>query len=281
MLKGLVLCTIGEKEWLESLLQEGLPCVIVNPMTEENFHKALETLQAEKDEVLCLVESDAQETCVKKEGMKCAGLLSSEDSGEQLSYCEILLETVEETDRQFWEEVYVRAFGYPVQIAETPRLLLRELTMKDIPELVKLYETEEREEFFPEWSEDEEELEERFRSYIKNMYGFYHFGMWAIFEKASGKMIGRAGFGIADYLESSEVDLGYYIADAYRCRGFAKEACEAVLAYGEDRLGLEMCSAYISSENKPSLALIENLKFSKEREVFHKGRLLYRYELYF
>jgi len=281
MLKGLILCTPGEKEWRDRLLKEGLPWVVADPMTEETLHESMKLLQAGSEEVLCLVETNAQEQMIVKNGLKCAGLLHPLSGQASLPDCEILLEGLEEADRPFWEAVHARAFGRPVQIAKTQHLILRELTLEDLPELVKLYEEKEREAFFPEWSEDYQELEERISSYIKNMYSFYCFGMWVIIEKASGKLIGRAGFGLADYLESSEVDLGYYIGAAYRGRGLAKEACEAVLAYGRERLDFQTCSAYIEAENEPSLALIEKLGFSKEREFEHQGRLIYRYELHF
>ena len=29
--------------------------------------------------------------------------------------------------------------------------------------------------------------------YIKNMYGFFEYGLWLVFEKKSGELIGRAG----------------------------------------------------------------------------------------
>ena len=54
------------------------------------------------------------------------------------------------------------------------------------------------------------------------MYGMYQFGMWVVIEKESRKLIGRVGFGIADYLDFSEIDMGYLIGEKYRRRGYAE-----------------------------------------------------------
>ena len=136
---------------------------------------------------------------------------------------------------------------------------------------------EERKRFFPEYSVDRKEMEARFQAYMEQMYGFYQFGMWAVIEKDSGNLVGRAGFGIAEYLDFSEVDLGYFVGAAYRRKGYAEEACRAVLAYGEERLYFPEISAYVESDNVPSLKLIQKLGFVKERKLEYQGRAMYRF----
>ena len=90
-------------------------------------------------------------------------------------------------------------------------------------------------------------------------------------------MIGRAGLGIADYMGTAEIDLGYLIAETCRRQGYAKEACEAVLAYARERLDMETVSAYIDKENLPSIGLIEKLGFVQERELDYQGKTFIRY----
>lgn len=53
----------------------------------------------------------------------------------------------------------------------------------------------------------ETELEYQ-KAYIENMYGFYEYGMWLVFLKETGRLIGRAG------LEHDE--MGYMIAQQFQ-----------------------------------------------------------------
>ncbi|MEI3521986.1 MAG: GNAT family N-acetyltransferase [Anaerosacchariphilus sp.] len=102
------------------------------------------------------------------------------------------------------------------------------MTLADLPALNALC----RENGYDEMGEEEA------KAYIKYMYGLYQCGMWVVLEKESGRIIGRAGFGIADYLPEAELDLGYLIDTPYRRQGYGEEACRAALDYGRDWLEL-------------------------------------------
>ena len=109
------------------------------------------------------------------------------------------------------------------------------------------------------------------------MCGLYQCGMWVVLEKESGRIIGRAGFGIADYLPEAELDLGYLIDTPYRRQGYGEEACRAVLDYGRDWLELPEISAYAEAENTASCHLLEKLGFRREQEFTCKEQKMYRY----
>ena len=119
--------------------------------------------------------------------------------------------------------------------------------------------------------------EEEAKAYIRYMYGLYQCGMWVVLEKESGRIIGRAGFGIADYLPEAELDLGYLIDTPYRRQGYGEEACRAALDYGRDWLELPEISAYAEAENTASCHLLEKLGFRREQEFFCKEQKMYRY----
>ena len=102
-----------------------------------------------------------------------------------------------------------------------------------------------------------------------------------VIEKNSGKLIGRVGFGIAEYLDSPEVDLGYLIAGNYHGKVYAKEDCRAVLAYAQERMAFTTVSAYLDRENVRSLRLIEKLGFFRKQEFTYQGRTLWRYQYTF
>ena len=141
------------------------------------------------------------------------------------------------------------------------------MTLADLPALNALC----RENGYDEMGEEEA------KAYIEYMYGLYQCGMWLVTEKKSGRLIGRAGFGIADYLDLSEMDLGYLTARSMRRQGYAEEACRAVLAYGKEVLELPEISAYAEAENTASCHLLEKLGFRREQEFTCKEQKMYRY----
>lgn len=281
MLKGLVITASGTELLKETLTREGLPWIEPEGLKPEDFVRAVKKLNAGPREILCLVERDREEETARSLGYFCIGYLNPKFQGESLSACKILLEGFQEIDRGFLENVYTRACGLPVQIAETKRLIIREMTLEDLDEVNALYREGDSAVFFPEASLERQEEEERIKAYITYMYGLYQFGMWVVIEKESRKLIGRAGFGIADYLDFSEVDMGYLIGRSYRRRGYGEEACRAVLEYAKSVLDFPGVSAYVDSENQESLGLLRKLGFHREQLFSCRERKLCRYCLAF
>ncbi|MBC5659392.1 GNAT family N-acetyltransferase [Anaerosacchariphilus sp. NSJ-68] len=280
MLKGLILEVTGGGLLKENLNRDGLPWRETVGGTAAELRRAAGELAAQPRELLCLVETDRQEKIALEGGFFCIGYLNPQLPDERLSGCKILLEGFQEVDAPFLRNVHTRALGLPVQIAETEHLLIREMTLSDLEEVNELYrrngsfqieEAEETRGLTP------QEEEEKVRAYIDYMYGLYQFGMWVVIEKNSGRLIGRAGFGIADYLDFSEVDLGYLMDRDYRRRGYAEEACRAVLAYGTRTLEFEQVAAYVEEENQKSQRLLEKLGFDRERIFRYHEKKLYRY----
>lgn len=271
MLKGLIIQASHTETLETALTASGLPWRKVPGGSGEVLTEASGNLGKPK-ELLCLVETDAEEKAALEQGFFCIGYLNPELPGQKLSGCRILLEGFEEIDRGFLEQVHTRALGLPVRIAETRRLILREMTLSDLSELNRIC----RENGLPETGEEEA------GAYIRYMYGLYQCGMWVVLEKESGRIIGRAGFGIADYLPEAELDLGYLIDTPYRRQGYGEEACRAALGYGRDWLELQRISAYVEEENQASVHLLEKLGFQRQREFLYRvsGRekQMYRYE---
>lgn len=172
------------------------------------------------------------------------------------AYC---IENREDADDAYLDRIYRRFMKLPWHIAETPRLRIREITLDDVKRLYQLYDDESvtryMEPLFPAF---EQELEYT-KEYIRNIYGFYGYGMWVIEEKESGKVIGRAG------LESKEgfegLELGFMLGVDYQHKGYAYEACSAILKYGTDELGIHKFCAFVNSDNAASGRLCERLGF--------------------
>ena len=96
------------------------------------------------------------------------------------------------------------------------------------------------------FSDRDEEI--RFeRDYIKYMYGFYGYGMWNVYDKASGELIGRAGLTNRSGFE--DIELGYLLSKKYRGRGIAYEVCLAIIGYAAAVLGSACLNAFIDEKN--------------------------------
>ena len=107
-----------------------------------------------------------------------------------------------------------------------------------------------------------EELED-FEMYRRYMYELCDMGYWCILEKASGEIIGRAGVEPKLWNDNKTVvELGYMIDEKFRRRGFAYEACRAIVEEAKKR-GAFYLYCRIKSANMPSLELARKLGFQK------------------
>lgn len=174
-----------------------------------------------------------------------------------------------------------RRLSLPLYIAETERLLLRELTEEDRPLVLALIRddavgaaagrqaagpgAEDRqaagpaaEETCPAGPGEARLLDpETYTAYIENQYRFYEYGLWGVFRKADRAFVGLCGFG------SDEADgvpeLGYHIAAGERGKGYAYEAARAALHYLFSEAGAEEARVTVRQENAPSVRLAEKL----------------------
>jgi len=112
-------------------------------------------------------------------------------------------------------------------ILETPRLILRRLTMDDLDDLVKLYHGPDVRKYYSEGIPSYEETKQELEWMINTCYVQYGFGMWATIDKATGKFIGRCGLTPMDIEGHEEIEVGYMLAREYWGQGLATEAAQA------------------------------------------------------
>lgn len=195
-------------------------------------------------------------------------------------YC---LEHIEEVETQYLDKILLRFQNKPVTIAETDKLILREITLEDVPFLYEIYEdldvVKNMDALYP----LEEELSYT-KDYIRCQYGYHDFGMWVICEKATGKRIGRAGldFLTLDHIKKEEnslllyglnvksfpeeeypVELGFVMHKDYRRQGLTKEICQIILEYAKENMPYAAIYARVKADNIPSIKLLEKLGFSR------------------
>ncbi|MDO5401797.1 MAG: GNAT family N-acetyltransferase [Eubacteriales bacterium] len=167
---------------------------------------------------------------------------------------------IEDIDEQYINLVWTRKCKRPLVIAQTQRLIIREMSIDDLDGLYELYDSLKTCPYIEQLyaREKEEEFE---RKYIENMYGFFGYGLWLVFLKDTGKLVGRVG------IENREIDgetvqeLGYLVDARYQKKHIAWESCQAVLAYAKNQLCLRQIYTCIHMGNKKSIALAEKLGF--------------------
>lgn len=172
-----------------------------------------------------------------------------------------VVENTDSIDRMYLETVYCRYYSLPLEIAETDRLILREMQLADLDSLYEVYDTLRDCPYIEPLYERAEE-EEFTRQYIKNMYGFFEHGLWLVLRKEDNKVIGRAGIENREIDGELQKELGYLIGKPWQGMGYAAEACLAILDYVKER---ELCSYLFlccHQKNIPSISLAQKLGFA-------------------
>ena len=196
---------------------------------------------------------------------------------QELSGAVITIEGFDEVDFYFLERMYQRFHGIPWTVIETERCILREQEIGDLEAMYQIYQGETVAKYIEPLNEDWKKEEEYTRAYIKNMYVFYGYGMWAAVEKATGKIIGKAGLNNRELHGKPSLELGYLIGEEYQGRGFATELCEGILQFAREGTEFEEIHCLIEKGNGISVHLAEKLGFLWQEELKIQGRDMQRY----
>jgi RimJ/RimL family protein N-acetyltransferase len=103
-------------------------------------------------------------------------------------------------------------------------------------------------------------------------------GQWALEERATGVLVGRAGF--IDPPGWPGFELGYLLGRAHWGRGYAAEACRAALGQAWNTLGRDHAISLIRPDNARSIRLAERLGATRTDRIDFMGgpTLVYRHE---
>jgi RimJ/RimL family protein N-acetyltransferase len=102
--------------------------------------------------------------------------------------------------------------------------------------------------------------------------GHWHlrgYGQWAVIEKSTGRLIGRAGLWNPE--GGFGLEVGWVIAQASWGRGFATEAARASVQYGFDIVGADRLISLIHPDNTRSIRVAEKIGMTFEREDLQDG----------
>lgn len=190
-----------------------------------------------------------------------------------------IIQGFDEINADFILKMYQRYHHLPWMILTTERLLLREMTVDDVDRLYEIYSGEGMTEYTEPLYEDRQQEIEYTRDYIKNMYEFCGYGLWIVVERDSGRIVGRAGItGREGY---DEAEIGYIIEKDRQRRGYAAEACTAIIGYARDVLEMSGLNCFVYPGNEASVKLCKLLGFEHIEDVVLSGKNMMRYHISF
>lgn len=113
---------------------------------------------------------------------------------------------------------------------------------------------------------DEDEELEKYLAYIHTVYPVFGFGLWSVVRKETGDVIGWCGLQPIGNEDTplGRIELGYLIDREHRRKGYAYEACYAILDFAFRRLELDEVYVQIAGRNKESRRLAMRLGFTQK-----------------
>jgi RimJ/RimL family protein N-acetyltransferase len=155
----------------------------------------------------------------------------------------------------------------------TERLTLRGHTLDDFADSMALWTDPAITRFIGGRPSTEEECWARLMRYLGH-WALVGYGYWAIYETATGRFVGEAGF--ADFKREIEPSFerapegGWALAPWAHGKGYAFEALAAMTAWREAAFGPTRLVCMINPENGPSLKLAQRLDFKPYAQTIYK-----------
>ncbi|MBV8245258.1 MAG: GNAT family N-acetyltransferase [Candidatus Eremiobacteraeota bacterium] len=153
-------------------------------------------------------------------------------------------------------------------VMQTDRLLLREMEAPDADFYFRLHSDPEVLRYLagsPPASIEEQRA--RIATHRQVYYADRGFGLYAVTDRASGALLGRAGFLVWEFDGVTEIEVAYTIAPEAWGKGYATEAAGAVRDYGFHKLDKARLISLIMPANAASIRVVEKLGARYERNV--------------
>ena len=156
---------------------------------------------------------------------------------------------------EYLDILYCHSHNLSAVIGTSERLIVREISPEDLESYRELIE------LFPDAVSDstlkglsKDEFRERHLAYIKYSYRFLGYGIYGVFLKRDGKMIGIAGVDGTD-----NPTLSYALFKEHRGYGYAYEACRIIIEHVNNYLDIPHIGINVKKENTASLNLAKKL----------------------
>lgn len=174
-------------------------------------------------------------------------------------------------------------------ILKTERLILREMTQADFPDLCEILQ-DSRVMYAYEGSFTDREVQEWLEKQLAR-YQKDGIGLWAAVEQATGKIAGQVGLTWQDADGKQVLEVGYLLKYRFWHKGFASEAAKGCMDYAFQQMGADKVYSIIRDTNtasqnvarrngmKPEFTFVKHYRgidmphivFSISKEDFYKG----------
>ena len=153
----------------------------------------------------------------------------------------------------------------------TDRLVLREMTEEDYPELYAILSDLETMRFYP--RPYDEAGVRRWIAWCRDSYEKNGFGLWAV--TLDGEFIGDCGISLQPIHGQWLPEIGYHISKKHWRKGYASEAAAACIRVAFEWFGFPAVYSYMNAENEPSwrTAMKNGMVQTDEYDDEHHGRL--------
>ena len=160
-----------------------------------------------------------------------------------------------------------------MNVIETPRLILRYLTLEDTEALAAIYADPIVMKFLAD-TLSQLETKQKIEILIKRYEQYdYSFGLWATIYKLNNQLIGRCGVKPLNN-KCSELEIAYLLAKEYWGMGLATELAIALKNYGLKKIGCDRLIALIDHDNIASQKVALKAGLTYEKNVQRSGENL-------
>jgi RimJ/RimL family protein N-acetyltransferase len=150
---------------------------------------------------------------------------------------------------------------------ETPRLLLTSWREEQVQDFLAIASDPEVMRYIGpgrSWSE------EQARAFVERQIAgeaAHGFCLWALIERAGGRLIGQCG--LKHVGDTGEIEIGWWLARDRWGQGLATEAARAVVAFAFERLRLPRLISIVQPANTGSIDVMRRLGLRFERSARH------------
>lgn len=142
-------------------------------------------------------------------------------------------------------------------VIETPRLLLRQMSLEDAEVLYGIFGNPEAMRYFPA-PYTREELEGLIAR-NQERYRQLGFGLWTVLDRETREVLGDCGLTLQAIEGVDDLEIGYHFLPAHQGRGYATEAARACLDWGFARTGYDRIVSMMVVDNTPSRRVAEKV----------------------
>lgn len=274
-----VVKSLGIRKYFDKLISSSS---VKNPKpAPDTFLLALSKLGVKAEEAVIIEDSEFGAAAAKAAGVACIGYENPNSGKQCLKDANVILQGFDGLNVNFIENVLLRSQGEPIIITSTKRLLIRELAVSDIKDIYPIYQDPNIRKYIDNIDDYLENEIEKQKAYIHNVYSFYGYGLWGVFSKTTGGLIGRCGIENQIVDGKEEIMLSYLLDSNHWGYGYAVECCNAVLKYAAEELDIKRIIAVIDYDNSRSIKTAQKIGMKCEKDIIYKNRECLLYSILF